>query len=158
MIPGKEKSMICCFFGHRFTPRTIETPLREAIAQQLTEHPDTRFYVGNHGEFDAMVRRVLKQMQTRYAVVLAYLPTEKDLTQQDDAYEDTFYPEGLEYTPKRYAILARNRWMLEQSDAVICYQTRDGGNTASLVRKAKKMGKEVIHILPTQTQKDGTAG
>lgn len=140
--------MTCCFFGHRFAPQAVEIPLRKAITRQLTEHPDTQFYVGNHGEFDAMVRRVLRQMQARYAVVLAYLPTKKSSGPPEDPREETLYPEGLEFTPRRYAILARNHWMLRQSNVVICYRVHDGGNTARLARKAENMGKTVVYLPP----------
>ena len=34
---------------------------------------------------------------------------------------ETIYPEGLEYTPRRFAISKRTQWMVQQSDYVIAY-------------------------------------
>lgn len=72
-----------------------------------------------------MVRRNLKLLKDRYkhigyAVVLAYMPGEKDNYNKQD-YTDTIYPDGLESTPPKYAIVKRNKWMIDNSDYVVTY-------------------------------------
>ncbi len=106
------------------------------------------FYVGNQGRFDALVRRVLKDMQIqyphiRYAVVLAYMPTEKDM---HGDFSDTVYPEGLETVPRRFAIAARNRWMLEKADYVVSYVAYSTGGAARFTELAEKKGKKIIRL------------
>jgi len=46
----------------------------------------------------------------------------------------------------RYAIAARNKWMLERADFVVAYVKRDIGGAARFVSEAKKKGKKVINI------------
>ena len=50
----------CTFFGHRDCPADVEGALCQAIESLILQYNVTQFYVGNHGKFDAMVRRVLK--------------------------------------------------------------------------------------------------
>lgn len=72
---------VCTFFGHRECYGLDKQILQDAIKRLILQGVDT-FYVGNQGQFDAMVYRCLKQFRKQYphirvAVVLAYLPTEK---------------------------------------------------------------------------------
>ena len=69
----------CTFFGHRECPDSVKTKLREVLVDLIENHGVDMFYVGNQGQFDAMVRSALRELrkvypQTEYAVVLAYMP------------------------------------------------------------------------------------
>jgi hypothetical protein len=60
----------------------------------------TSFLVGNKGQLDGMARIVLRKMRIKYShigynVVLAYMPTEKDLWNPYE-YGETMLPEGSE--------------------------------------------------------------
>lgn len=135
--------MTVTFFGHRDAPQEIRPHLRAVIAMLIEQGADT-FYVGNHGDFDAMVRAELDELKAkypsiRYAVVLAYLP-------HTPLLYDSVYPEGLENAPPRFAIDARNRWMLAQADAVVTYVCRSYGGAARCKRIAEQRGQRVIEI------------
>ncbi len=137
--------MIVTFFGHRDAPTAITARVYSAIEDLIRQGADT-FYVGNHGAFDAAVRVTLRKLQAvhphiHYAVVLAYLPT----TPCDDA---TVYPEGMECVPPRFAIGARNRWMVEQADTVVTYVTRNFSGAARYRSLAIRQGKTVIDLAP----------
>ncbi len=110
------------------------------------------FYVGNHGQFDGMVRGIMKELISEgkdvdYSVVLAYIPGQKYEFDLPDQYADTIYPDGLENVPQRFAICKRNDWMIDNSDAVICYVVNHfGGRTHT---RKKPDGKEnALSILP----------
>lgn len=99
----------CTFFGHRQCPESIRPTLTNILEDLIIHHGVTMFYVGNQGAFDIMVRSVLLELTEqyvaiRYAVVLAYLPTESkdDLVRQQN-YSDTIYPEGIETLCHRLA-------------------------------------------------------
>ena len=67
----------CTFFGHRNCSESIKPELREVLVDLILNHDVDMFYVGHHGQFDAMVRSVLRDLvaiypQAHYAVVLAY--------------------------------------------------------------------------------------
>ena len=66
---------------------------------------------------------VLKELKEKYphikySVVLACLPSKITAEIYGD---DTLYPNGLEFVPKRFAISKRNEWMIKKSAYVICY-------------------------------------
>ncbi len=142
--------MTCTFFGHRDAPNEIKEVLKETIIDLIENKNVDMFYVGNHGVFDSMVTNVLKGLTLKYQnieykTVLAYLPTEKNEFDYTD-YSCTVYPEGIEKTPKRFAISYRNKWMINNSDFVITYVNRIVGGAAQFKELAEKKGKAVINI------------
>lgn len=141
------ENKICCLFGHRDCFALEESNLTDALENQIAKGVRT-FYVGNHGYFDALVRRILRKLQKQYphiqyAVVLAYLP-EKQYAYDDPA--DTIYPEGLEAVPRKFAITKRNQWMIQQADVCVCYINRTWGGAYNSVITAKRKGIEIINL------------
>ena len=140
--------MKCTFFGHRDTPREVAPRLRDALVQLIEQHGADTFYVGNQGEFDSMVEKVLRELQGIYPhivcfTVLAYMPAY--MPGAADGME-TIYPEGLETTPKRFAISKRNRWLIDHSDTVIAYVKYSTGGAVQWKELAEKKGKRVINL------------
>ena len=138
----------CTFFGHRACPDAIKSKLRQVLIDLIENHNVDMFYVGNQGQFDAIVRSSLRELQKEYpqmgyAVVLAYMPGEKN---DYDDYSDTMLPEGIESVHPRYAISWRNNWLLKQADYVVTYITHSWGGAAQYAAKAKKQGKTVINL------------
>ena len=122
--------------------------LRSAIAE-LIERDVTEFVVGNHGQFDAMVFSCLQDLgkvypEISYSVALAYLPTHN---QEYDIYHGhSFYPEGQEIGPAKFAIERRNRWMIDASDCCLCYINHTWGGAYKFARMAKNRGLQVINL------------
>ena len=143
------KQYSCTFFGHSDCPNDIRPQLCKAITDLIVNKNVNTFYVGNNGQYDSMVRSVIRELQTvypqiRYAVVLAYLPVKQ--TEVGKRYDDSMLPDGIENVPRRFAISWRNDWMLEHSDYVITYVTHSWGGAAQFAAKSEKKGKKVIHI------------
>lgn len=142
---------VCTFFGHRECYGLEEATLRQTVVDLIGQGVDT-FYVGNQGQFDALVRKVLRQLQKdyphiRYSVVLAYLPVEK---REYEDMSDTVYPEGLETGPPKFAVDRRNRWMLSRADYCVCYINCTWGGAYKFARTAKHREKTVINLGSTQ--------
>lgn len=138
----------CTFFGHRDCPETIKPKIRTAVIDLIENHGVTMFYVGNQGNFDRLVRSVLKEVTTAYpevgyAVVLAYMPSTK---KRADDFSDTLLPDGIEKVPKRFAIPWRNKWMIEHADYVLTYVTRPYGGSAKFKGIAVNMGKRICEL------------
>ncbi len=138
----------CTFFGHRDCPDSVKQKLKDTLVQLITENGVDSFYVGNQGNFDALVYRVLCKLRNIYphivvTVVLAYMPT-KEIANRYGS--DAILPEGIEAVPKRYAISWRNKWMIDQSDYVVTYVTRPFGGAASFAEMSMKASKTVIHF------------
>lgn len=143
--------MTVSFFGHRDTPSEVAQILRETVIDLIENHGADIFYVGNHGAFDAMVKGVLCELKkeyphVNYAVVLAYMP--KNNTGQN--FENTVFPEGLENTLPRYAIAARNRWMILRSELLVVYVSRNFGGAANAKKLAEIKKKRVINLFCTK--------
>ena len=135
----------CTFFGHSDYCSFDDESLRSAIRQRIEEGDDI-FYVGDKGAFDWAVYRCLKKLQKEYphiqiGVVLAYLPSEKDLE-----IPDSMVPEGLETVHPKFAIDKRNHWMLTQSHSCICYIDHTWGGAYKFASLAKRHGLTLINI------------
>lgn len=140
----------CTFFGHSNCPvESIKDDLRKAIAQLIEVEKIDTFYVGNQGNYDALVLRTLRSMSQQYPfvqynVVLAYIPTGTELESWYPG--ETLLPDGIESVYKKFAISYRNRWMLEQSQYVIAYVVNTYGGAYQFVQKAIRSKKTVINI------------
>ncbi|MDO4565554.1 MAG: hypothetical protein Q4C04_08070 [Clostridia bacterium] len=131
----------CTFCGHHDASLDLLPLLQTAIESLITGKRVSRFYVGNHGNFDSMALSALREAKRNhphisYFVVLAYMPVEKDAFPiYGDA--ETLFPAGLETAPRRFAITYRNRWMVGQSDFLIAYVRRSFGGAAQTLNYAK---------------------
>lgn len=139
--------MICTFMGHGDAPVEIREKLWDEIEKLICDGV-TEYLVGNQGNFDRMALGVLRNMRVRYPeiryqVVLAYLPQNNT-----SEYElgETLFPEGMELVHPRYAIVHRNRWMIQTSDIVIAYVTHDWGGAAKAVSMAERKGKKIVRL------------
>lgn len=142
--------MICTFFGHRDTPMDIQPQLNDLLIDLIEKEGADLFYVGNHGNFDIIVKNTLIELKKLYPhidylIVLAYLPVKKSPYEIID-YSKTIYPDGLEKTPRRYAISKRNLWMIDEADTVITYVKYKTGGAAKFKEISQKKGKKVINL------------
>ncbi len=115
-----------------------------------------RFYVGNHGNFDYMVKHCLIELKKfysiDYAIVLAYLPGKKYSTNEEEPI-NTILPDGIETIPRKFAINYRNKWMVDQSDYVVTYVKYSFGGASKFKELAEKKNKIVINIASQSVQK-----
>lgn len=71
----------------------------------------------------------------RVILVLAYLDKsfdEVDKKFNKQTYDEIIYP-PLESVPKRYAIVARNKWMVDRSDYIIFYVNCSFGGAVKML-------------------------
>lgn len=134
---------ICTFFGHSDSPDNIYDDVKNTIIRLIENNNVTEFIVGNQGNFDRIVLRVLNSIrcnfpQIKFTVMLAYYPKEY--------IENSVFPEELETVPKRYCIDRRNRIMLSKADYVISYVKHNVGGAAKYTVLAEKQNKNVIRI------------
>ena len=142
--------MVCTFFGHRMIPLEIEPSLRSTLVDLIRNYDVNYFYVGNYGQFDSLVLRLLQDLSLsfsiEYQVVFAYMSKISALSDTiDDAH--TLLPEGIETVPKRFAIFYCNQWMIEHSDFVVTYVDHNSGSSAARFKQmAENKGKNVIDL------------
>ena len=75
--------------------------------------------------------------------VLAYMP---DCKTAEKYGENTLYPDGLEFVPKRFAISRRNEWMIKKSAYVVCYVHKITSGAYQFQNAALKKNRTVINI------------
>ena len=140
--------VICSFFGHRSVPDWLDKILEDELRMIIESFDsDITFYVGNKGEFDRLVQRILSLMMKEYPritvyVVMDYLPLDKE----SDFGLSTILPDGFENVPRRLAIVHRNKWMINECDFAVVYFTEIIGNTKKHIDLLKRKNKTVINI------------
>lgn len=60
-----------------------------------------------------------------------------DWNQKSNGYDGTYYPEGLENTPRPFAIVKANRLLTDSCDWLICYVRHGVGNSGNLLKYAR---------------------
>lgn len=137
--------MIVTFCSHREIEQTTEVEeWLQTVIHGLIEQGATTFYLGGYGAFDGLAASVLRKEKKNHPwieliLVLAYLNGRQDAV----GYDGSVYPE-LEKIPRRFAILHRNRWMVQSADVVVAYVLHDWGGAATTLRYAKQKRKRII--------------
>ena len=118
----------CFLMGHRDSPVTLLPKLTEAIRQCIEEENITDFFVGSRGNFDHMCVQTLKQIKLLYPKIHLYLLTPyycpHSTSPRPDEFEGTYFPEGMESVPPKFAISRLNCIMVKECDYLITFLTR----------------------------------
>lgn len=147
--------MIISFIGHSFVPDA--SAVKEKVKKLLNSIVDIEkitFYLGGHGSFDeicACVCRELKKEHKNWEIV--YVTPYMSLSEQSKIkenerlclYDSSIYP-PIESTPKKFAILKRNEWMMTNSDLIIAYVNHGCGGAYKTLQFAKRKKKTIINI------------
>ena len=132
----------CFFIGHREADERLLPRLESEIGRLIQEENVRDFYVGGYGGFDrisaAAVKRVKqKHPDTTLMLVLPYHPAERAVP-TPDGFDGTYYPDGLENTPRRYAIVRTNKIMVDTCDWLVCYVRHGASNSRNLLEYAER--------------------
>ncbi len=136
--------MIVTFAGHRDV--TDSDAVRSWLCnkvEQLIQHGANTFYNGGYGAFDSMAASVVKEMKEKYPSIESVLVTPYLDRANTYSFDASIYPE-LENVPKRLAIVKRNEWIVDNSDVLIAYVTRDFGGAYKTLKYARRKKKKVI--------------
>jgi hypothetical protein len=136
----------CFFIGHREADERLLPVLHSTIRRLIEEEGVTEFYVGGYGGFDRIAGAAVKQARKQHPeislmLVLPYHPAERS-TETPEGYDGTYYPEGLEKVPRRYAIVRANKIMVDLSDWLICYVRHGASNSRNLLEYADRRAKK----------------
>lgn len=136
----------CFFIGHREANESLLPRLELEIEQLITEEQVCFFYVGGYGGFDRIAATAVKQAKKKYPdvtlmLVLPYHPAERPVEKPLD-YDGTYYPEGLEKTPRPYAIVQANKLMVDSCDWLVCYVRHGASNSRTILEYAQRREKK----------------
>lgn len=141
------------FIGHRYIEEfnRVEERLTTILDELANQHQYIDFYIGNNGEFDTIatsaVRRLIeKGGKENFSLSLVLPYTKADMEFLEEQFDDVIIPASLHGVHPKAAITERNRWMVENTDALVAYVTRNKGGAATCLRMAKKLEREIIRI------------
>ena len=142
------------FIGHRDAPESLLPQVRAAVERLILREGVTDFYVGSRGSFDRMAARAIRELMKTHPqiylyLVLAYLPA-KGAGEIPLGFTGTVFPEGLETTPRRFAILRANRAMVDACDFLVAYAPYAAGNARKVmdyaIRRQKRGQIRIIEL------------
>ena len=132
----------CFFIGHREADERLLPRLELEIERLIQEENVRYFYVGGYGGFDRIAASVVKRAKQKcpditLMLVLPYHPAERAVP-TSDGFDGTYHPEGLENTPRRYAIVRANQIMVNTCDWLVCYVRHGVSNSRNLLEHAQR--------------------
>ena len=145
--------MIITFCGHSnclFNDEEKEK-LKQILIKEITKNPTCKFYLGGYGDFDSLCLRTLRELKKEFqSIELIFITPyiDKNYSKLEFAkyhYDDVIFP-PLESVPRKFAILKRNEWMVEEADLVIAYVMYSWGGAAKTLEYAKRKKVPIINI------------
>ena len=143
------------FCGHRdvFERERIKEKVKEILIYLIEKKNISVFLSGGMGEFDGLCESLVIGLMDHYkdiklCLIIPYL-TKNILN--NPQYYNSFYDEiikpdfGEDIFPK-YAIIKRNRYMVDNSDYIISYVIRDFGGAYKTLKYAEKSNINIINI------------
>ena len=140
----------CFFIGHREADEWLLPTLVNAIERLIVSEDVTCFYVGGYGGFDRVAATAVKQVKQRYPeitlmLVLPYHPAECPM-EKPYGFDGTYYPEGMETVPRRFAIVQANKHMVENVDWLIAHVRHGASNSQKIIEYAKTKSVPYINL------------
>lgn len=147
--------MIVSFIGHSKIKNhdMIKTAVFE-ILREIDPYNDLTFYCGGYGDFDVLCAsavRELKSVRTNVISVFVtpYIGRSYDSklrsVRNSNLYDEIIYPE-IERVPYKYAITARNKYIVDASDLIISYVVNPWGGAYSTLKYAERKQKKILYL------------
>ncbi len=148
----------CFFIGHREADERLLPLLSKAIERLITEESVSYFYVGGYGGFDRIASTAVKVAKKNHPQitlmrVLPYHPAERPID-IPHGFDGTYYPEGLENVPRRYAIVRASKIMVTECDWLICYVQHSASNSRKLLEYAERRQKKGLIQIENVAEKN----
>ena len=131
------KIKTCFFIGHREAGEEIKPALTEAVEKAIVTDGIGEFIVGHYGGFDRMAAAIVLAAKTEYPHIrlyqlLPYHPAERSI-ELPKGFDGSIYPDGMEKTPRKVAIVRANRYAVDHCDYLIAYVWHPASNSRNLV-------------------------
>ncbi|MBQ9081188.1 MAG: hypothetical protein IJY26_00950 [Clostridia bacterium] len=143
--------MTVAFFGHRDRDYfEYHDKLLDIILDLVDNYDADKFLLGGYGRFDSFAAQTVYEVKKirphiKTTKVLAYYPVKAENFYLWKGYDDSVYPPIGEGLPK-FAIVRRNRWIVENSDFIVSGIRQKYGGAYTAVCYAKKLKKPVLNL------------
>lgn len=147
--------MVITFCGHSILSNIdvemIKTSIKDIVKNFYQKEPIT-FYLGGYGDFDNIAKAAclgFKKEHPNCSLIFITPYIEEDYLKSKDitnlGYDEIMYPH-LEEVPKRFAIVKRNEWMIDNSDLLIAYIDYSIGGAYKTFEYAQKQKINTINL------------
>ena len=137
--------MTITFCGHsNFSfDNTVKEKLKELLLQEIRKNPACKFYLGGYGDFDSLCLNILKEIKADFPTIellfiTPYLNDNYSKLETAKLYYDGIIYPPLENVPRRFCILKRNEWMVDEADLVIAFVKYSWGGAAKTLEYVKR--------------------
>ncbi|MBE5743081.1 MAG: hypothetical protein E7360_07235 [Clostridiales bacterium] len=137
--------MTITFCGHsNFSfDNTIKQKLKKLLLQEIRKNPACKFYLGGYGDFDSLCLNILKEIKADFPTIellfiTPYLNDNYSKLETAKLYYDGIIYPPLENVPRRFCILKRNEWMVDEADLVIAFVKYSWGGAAKTLEYVKR--------------------
>ena len=145
--------MIITFCGHSdfMFSDDVKQQLKDILLREIIKNPTCKFYLGGYGDFDSLCLRTLRELKKEFQDIELIFITpyiDENYSKLEFAkyhYDDVIFP-PLESIPRKFAILKRNEWMVDEADLVIAYVMYSWGGAAKTLEYAKRKKVPIINI------------
>ena len=145
--------MIITFCGHSdfLFSDYVKQQLKNILLNEIRKNPTCKFYLGGYGDFDGLCLRTLKELKNDFPEIELIFITpylDKNYSKLEFAkyyYDEVIFP-PLENVPRKFAILKRNEWMVNEADLVLSYVTYSWGGAAKTLEYARRKKKTFINL------------
>lgn len=149
----------CFFIGHREADERLLPRLELIIDRLISEENVRYFYVGGYGGFDRIAAAAVKRAKQKHPditliLVPPYHPAERPID-TPNGFDGTYYPEGLENTPRRYAIVRTNKIMVDTCEWLLCYVRHGASNSSNLLEYAKRRADKGLITIKNVYESEG---
>lgn len=145
----------CAFSGHRYELEDFDAELLERVIKNLIITGADTFYCGMAKGFDLCAAESVLALKKTYTVrLVACIPCEgqPDAFSEHDKIRYNRILEGCDeqiiLAPRYYngCMQNRDRFMVDNSDVLVCYLRKDDGGTFYTVNYARKKSVRIIEI------------
>ena len=141
IVNGRGEMSICFFIGHRDAPASLYQRISTEVERHIKEYGVTEFVVCHYGSFDRMAARAIRENKRQHPEIALtlLLPYYQSDISKYGRFDGAIYPPGMETTPKRFAIIRANRYMIAHCDYLITYAWHIGSNTRDFIEYAQHL-------------------
>lgn len=146
--------MVVAFCGHA---SYVENPMDENRVLRFLENEirecAVEFFLGEYGAFDSFAYRCAKKYkdkhpQSKLIFIAPYISYSIEYTGYlNECFDEIIYP-PLENVPLKYAIVHRNRWIVNEADLIVSYVSHKYGGAYATYSYARRKNKRIYNISP----------
>lgn len=139
----------CAFLGndYKWSRSDIIEKIKKQALRLIDEEGVDTFLVGVKGAYERdAYNAVLRIKQDNPSIKIVFVASSMKEVNDEERYFDSFvYPDRAAIGYKRWCIVHRNNWIIENTDFIIAYN-RFEGRAFEVCKRAKNKGVQVIEL------------